>query len=99
MQPRADSISLSWENGVDMLQNEHTPRKTTLTSCDLFALHILRGATFSADASHIAISTSHIENVEKLEIWIIDRDGGQKQRVPFDGNASSPVWSPDGTTI
>ncbi len=55
---------------------------------------------FSPDRRWVAVARSTTGNYFDADIWIFDSAGADRPtRLTFDGNASTPIWSADGTTL
>jgi len=55
---------------------------------------------FSPDRRRVAVARSSTGNYFEADIWIFDSAGSDRPtRLTFDGNATTPVWSPDGATV
>ncbi len=63
---------------------------------DLFALQYLRDARLDRDGRQVAYAVSRTDDEERFEIWILNLKTGERQRLPYTANATSPRWSPDG---
>lgn len=70
-----------------------------LQPADLFDLRYVRDARFSPDGARIAYVVSRTDDRERFDIWIAAAAGGEAQRLPFDGNALAPRWSPCGDRL
>ncbi len=70
-----------------------------LTPDDLFSLRYVRGASLSPNARHVAFAISHTEQIECFQIWVTDLATGKRAELPYPGNASAPIWSPDGSRL
>jgi dipeptidyl aminopeptidase/acylaminoacyl peptidase len=70
-----------------------------LDAQDLFDLKYLRDARISPDGRWIAYGISRTDEREHFEIWISDTDGTRQERLPYEGNAASPRWAPNGRCL
>ena len=54
----------------------------------------------SADGARVAVAKSVLPNYYSADIWIFDAAARDRAtRFSFAGGSSTPIWSPDGTTI
>lgn len=75
-------------------------RDTPLSPGDLFRLTHLRDASLAPGGRKLAYCLSKVEEgVERFEIRLHDLSTGGSRKVPLDGNATSPQWSPDGRML
>ena len=58
-------------------------------------------ARWSPDGKWIAYLSSHGLDLYQTNLFVVSADGGQPRKLtgPFELDAGSPVWSPDGNTI
>jgi len=96
----SDSGSLAWLPAVDEASAEHL---RTIVWVDRHGKSSPVGATedayyqprLSPDGLEIAVHTVQ----SRSAIWIHDIRRGVRRRVPFEGFANSPLWTPDGKRL
>jgi eukaryotic-like serine/threonine-protein kinase len=96
----SDSGSLAW---LPAIAHSHAEDFRTIVWVDRYGKSTPVGAAddayyqprLSPDGLEIAVQTVQ----SRAAIWIHDIRRGVRRRVPFDGFASSPLWTPDGKRL
>lgn len=65
----------------------------------LFALRHIHGGQLAPDGHGIAFGISETNGREGFSIWVDNGGGDGVRRIPFDGQATLPRWSPQGDAI
>ena len=60
---------------------------------------IFNDPIYSPDGSKLAFMKFSLSSVEKSEIWIMNSDGSNPEKITSDNLDSYPAWSPDGQYI
>ena len=79
-------------NRVELSSGDETPVPVPLEG--------MNDAVMSPDGEHIAFSLSTSGSIDDNNIWLVDSDGKNQQKLTnMQGLQHEPVWSPDGNSL